>query len=81
MSKRITDLFDSGCSSDVRHFVVLVLLMLHNGKANIEDKNKDMVPEICQVFKVENFPLFLDLQHEKLEQCLNTLQKNSSCHV
>ncbi|XP_056004365.1 uncharacterized protein LOC130046425 isoform X2 [Ostrea edulis] len=68
MLQRINGLSKSNSGSDVRHFAALVILMLHNGKTNIRDINKDMVTELCQVFKVENFSLSHDLQHEDVEQ-------------
>ncbi|XP_056004410.1 uncharacterized protein LOC130046552 [Ostrea edulis] len=68
MLQRITALSESNCKPDVGHFVVLVILMLHNGKVNIEDINKGKLTEICEVFKVENFSLSHDLEHEDVEQ-------------
>ncbi|XP_056008495.1 uncharacterized protein LOC125656503 [Ostrea edulis] len=66
--QRITALSESWWSSNVRHFVFLVIVMLHNGEAKSEDIDRDMVNEICRVFQVRTLTFPNDLQLDELEQ-------------
>jgi hypothetical protein len=47
--------------------------MLHNGKADIGDMNKDMATEICEAYSVKDFSLSSELHNEELEQYGNVV--------
>ncbi|XP_062577016.1 uncharacterized protein LOC134238914 [Saccostrea cucullata] len=65
---RISALSESTCVSERRHFVVLVMLMLNNGKLNTDELNKDALADICKSFDVEDVNLFEQLEYPEIGQ-------------